>query len=206
MSLIKNAQVLSSLNETTLQYFTNLSKILNRPVAELVLESFDAIEPNDYQEWLRVIAEVAAERGDDITNQAVFADLAYEVLENDPKLDGVGASEELTNQIVNTLWHALNTQNHHSQVGNHLQNRSDVEDEETTKKPKVKQSPDAKVMEQIHGSPSLQKVYQGGVSTAQSDSKQEGKPSKSIYTPGSFRDKVWKLGYRHGLSGTSKGK
>jgi hypothetical protein len=121
-------------------------------------------------------------------------------------MDAVGASEELTNHIVNTLWHAHNTQTHHAQVGSQLQNRSDVEDEETTKKPKEKQSPDAKVMSQIHASPTLQKVYQTGVSTAQSDTKQEGKPSKSIYTPGSFRDKVWKLGYRHGVSGTSKGK
>ena len=103
MSLIKNAQLLSTLTEAEVKRYTELSVILNKPFNDIVLEGMNTIQPADYQEWLRVVSEVGQEQNIDLTNQAAFQDLAFELLDNDPKVDAIGNSEDTKNNIVNTL-------------------------------------------------------------------------------------------------------
>lgn len=68
-------------------------------------EEFSAdITPHDYQEWARVIRAEAADRGANMNNKRSFEDIAFFVLDNDPKIDMIGNDEETKRDIVNMLW------------------------------------------------------------------------------------------------------
>ena len=200
MSLIKNAQLQSTLTEAEVKRYTELSVILNKPFNDIVLEGMNTIQPADYQEWLRVVSEVGQEQNIDLTNQAAFQDLAFELLDNDPKVDAIGNSEDTKNNIVNTLWHAFNTSNY-QQKADMSNQAGQVEDEESSTKSKKKAMAPT-IMDTIHTSPTLQKVYKTGELAGNSDMKNaDQKPCKSPYATGTYRDKVWKLGHRHGCVG-----
>jgi len=73
------------------------------PYASLEQEE-QAVTPHDYQKWMRVMHEEGAARGININNKRSFEDLAFEMLDNDPKMDSIGSDERTKSNIVNILW------------------------------------------------------------------------------------------------------
>jgi hypothetical protein len=200
LSLIKEAQIRSVLSEAELNYYSTVQKELGlSSLSEAIESTENTITPLDYQDWLRVIKEHGEEMGLDLTKSGVFQDIAWEVLDNDPKIAMLGDDEDSKVHIVNTLWHTFNAMSSNEQ----LHKPRAVEDEESSdKKSKPKLHPDAKLMDTVHGSPQLQAVYKNGMSAGTKDAKNpDSRPQKSKYGSGTTRDKVWKLGYKHGAVG-----
>lgn len=199
MSLIKNAQILSTLSESQIEQFTKIQQLLGlSSIVEAVEELSTAITPHDYEEWLRIIREYGEELGADLSNVTSFEDIAWEMLDNDPKLDAIGGDEEVKRHVVNTLWHAFNTAQHHQQVSTLSSNPRAVEDEAVDKKA----SKSVEFIKHISSNPALSKVYRNGISAANAaKSNPEQKAPKSPYSSGTLRDKAWKTGFQHGSSG-----
>lgn len=197
MSLIKNAQIISTLSERDVEYYTTVQQTLGlESIVEAVEQLSSVITPHDYQEWLRLTQEIADEDDIDLSRESDFQDLAWELLDNDPKIDAIGGDETMKQHIINTLWHAYNTninqQHANSRIGS-------VEDEEVLDKNVSKH---IEMIKLITSSPKLSKVYASGVSAGQANKSGTGeKPTKSPYASGTQRDKVWKAGFQHGTSG-----
>jgi hypothetical protein len=58
----------------------------------------------DYKKWMRVIHAESKARGVNINTKRNFEDIAFEMLDNDPKMDLIGANEEAKAKLVNILW------------------------------------------------------------------------------------------------------
>lgn len=193
LKMILEAQIRSRLTPNQITRYSELAQLTGRTLVEVAQEMDGTIQPEDYQEWLRVIGEVGEEEGLDLSKRAVFYDTAFEVLDNDPKMDMIGGSEGSKLAICKTLWHAYNVAQSHNAVG---QVPPDEENEEAS----VEGNADMDLMSTVHSSVNLQKVYRNGVSVGQSDVA-DGKSTKSQYQRGTKRDKVWKLGHKHGTAG-----
>lgn len=152
------------------------------------------ITPEDYAQWLDLIKAFAEDEGADLDSPSGFQDVAFEVLDNDPKMDLYGGSEDIKQAIVNTLYHGYRAQASHSSASEVARAPRPEENEEQTS------TKGDDLMSRIYNNPVLQKVYQSAVSAGQNDAAEiDGTTkTKSKYVRGCTRDKVWKLGYSHG--------
>jgi hypothetical protein len=109
-SLIKEAQVLSTLNPSELTALKIIQQASGKTLAQLT-ESFRPT-PRDYAEWLRVIVGYAKDGNMKINTKATFSDIAGAVLENDP----ADPSAEMHAPIINKLWADFKASKHHAKV------------------------------------------------------------------------------------------
>lgn len=96
----------------------------------------EAINPKDYDEWLRQIvlhSQALSQSGMKVSlnKRSSFADIAGEVLENDPLNKVNFGDEELVNHVINTLWKKYQTTKEDIRVQKVVKAR---EDEEFTKR------------------------------------------------------------------------
>lgn len=210
LKLIREAAVLSTLTPEQKKRFTELSNVLGVPLAEVAQEFSNTVQPEDYQEWLRAIREIGEEEGLNLNSRSVFYDTAFDVLDGDPKMDMLGNNEKTKSAIVNTLYHAYKTAVEHEKVQGLRSSEEneefgvDYEDYVNGEVHAMKSEPNPMIdlTSLIHSSPELQQVYRSGVQAGQQDT---GRPrevvSKSPYMHGTKRDRVWKLGHKHGCVG-----
>lgn len=77
-----------------------------------VMESFSTdIGKDDYSKWLEAIRSEAKERNISLTKRDRFDELAFDMLDDDPKLDAADDPEEIKIKVVNALWHRYHSQN-----------------------------------------------------------------------------------------------
>lgn len=200
MSLIKTAQIISSLSESDKAFYSHYQQMLGlSSIAESVEEFSTQITPRDYEEWIRIAKEIADEQGKDLSQEDTFHDIVWEILDNDPKLTATGDDEITKAHLVTTLWHAFNTNRSHEQFSSR---QSGVEDEESSsKKVDGKVSNHVEFLSSILSNPALKKVYTAGISVGKEAlSNADKAPAKAPYVQGTLRAKVWKLGYKQGFS------
>lgn len=153
------------------------------------------ITPDDYSEWLDAIVSFAdtPQKVEKLkTSPSIFNDIAFHVLDNDPKMDLFGSDEETKSSIASALWNAYQAQIKHENISNRQPPTEENEEKVDTKGDDL--------MSQIHNSVVLQKVYNSAVAAGQNDAGNVDSKTraKSKYVRGCTRDKVWKLGYAHG--------
>lgn len=109
--LLKEAQIVSKLNQSELKVLETARVALGKASIADLVESFNPSN-EDYVEWLRVIAEEGAARDVALTRKGDFMDLAFEVLENDPK----APPYEMQEMIVNKLWNDYKAARHGARI------------------------------------------------------------------------------------------
>lgn len=139
--------------------------------------------PNDFQEWLREIRSIADERNEKLTSQTDFEDIAYDLLDNDSKLDLFkGNVEALKTQIVNRLWRQHKAErdlyNADQKWTKSLTSKRGEENEEATSPKKFE-------------NPIMDAGYQAGKQQLQS-----GEVPTCPYAVSTVRYKLWQDGYK----------
>jgi len=74
--------------------------------ASKILETVDEqITPQNYEEWLKIVDDMAEEQGLTLHSRTEFSDIVFNVLDNDSFLDMIrGNNEQVKNKIVGVLW------------------------------------------------------------------------------------------------------
>jgi len=98
LKLIKEAQLVTSISADELAALKVLQESTGKSLAQLN-EAFRP-SPEDYDAWLRVLVDEAQERGISIAKKSAFAELAGEMLENDPMMP----PPEMVDIIISKLW------------------------------------------------------------------------------------------------------
>lgn len=115
--LIREAQAIAKLG-TKAQFAKQVQQILGvQSILEAIEPAAFEITPQDYQQWLTAIIEIAAERGMNVSKKNDFTDLAHDLLDNDPKLDALGGDRMRAQQtVVSALWQAYKVNQAHTKV------------------------------------------------------------------------------------------
>jgi hypothetical protein len=131
--LLREAQALEKLGDKA-AFAKQVQQILGVASVITVMEAAPyEVTPEDYQEWLPAIIDIAAERGININKKDPFMDLSHDLLGNDPKLDMIGADQAMRRKIVSALWQMYKVNQAHGDVKTHVAGLVDKarEDEET---------------------------------------------------------------------------
>lgn len=110
LKLIKEANVLSTLDASSLTAFKELQKATGKTIAEVVAEAFTP-NPNDYRQWLRTVIGYADDEGLKL-DKNTFYDIAGATLENDPANPPVSMHAA----ILNKLWADYKASKQHAKV------------------------------------------------------------------------------------------
>lgn len=97
--LFKEAQLASKLDATELKILETARVALGKESIADLVESFTP-EPEQYQDWLRVAAEVAAENGRHWSKREFIEFMLVDVFENDP----IAPPYEMQEVIAEKLW------------------------------------------------------------------------------------------------------
>jgi hypothetical protein len=123
LKLIREANVLSTLDATALAAFKEIQKATGKAtIAEIVVEAFRP-GPRDYRKWLSTIVGYAKDGGIKINTKNTFADIAGATLENDPANPPV----EMHAAIINKLWADYGSSRQHAKVQKLAQSQEDEE-------------------------------------------------------------------------------
>ncbi|RWZ87265.1 MAG: hypothetical protein EO766_12125 [Hydrotalea sp. AMD] len=122
LELIKNATIQSKQLGNKQDMIESVAQILGTDKTKKIFESFD-IQPSDYDTWLDVINGYAQEDGINIRSKSAFQDVAFAVLDNDPK----PIDDDLKEAIVNSLWAKQKAVQSHSKVEKGLRAREEEE-------------------------------------------------------------------------------
>lgn len=136
--LIKEAQARIQLgNKITVA--EQVQKVLGNAslyeVSKLLSEDFDQSEfevtPEDYQNWLMTLIDIAQEQGVDLNRKRDFMDLLHnEILDNDPKLDALGNRMQTAERIGDALWQTYKVNKSHQALQKHVGSTIDQAREE----------------------------------------------------------------------------
>jgi hypothetical protein len=119
--LLREAQALEKLGDKA-PFAKQVQQILGVQSITDVMESAPyEITPQDYQQWLPAIIDIAAERGVNINKKVEFMDLAHDLLDNDPKMDAIGGdSAAARRKVVSALWQMFKVNQAHGEVKDHV--------------------------------------------------------------------------------------
>lgn len=135
-------------------------------------------EPSTFDEWLVTIRDMASEDNVSISNKAKFEDVAFEVLDNDSKLDEyTGDVEKAKLEIVNALWRT-----HKAEIDS-LKAKKRFTDRLN--------SPKSMEEEEMSSNDVVSAGYR-----AMKDAYENGTLPTCPYTKGTVRCKMWNMGAR----------
>lgn len=125
--MIREAQAVAALGDRLtlakqVQQMVGLESLAD--ASKLIAEQFDPsqfeIKPEYYNEWMAALQGEAEAQGVDISRKQDFMDFAHMMLENDPRVQELGADDALVQKIVSTLWTAARAAQSHAKVSQHV--------------------------------------------------------------------------------------
>lgn len=124
LKLLKEAQTVSKVG-SKINLLKDIQQVVDpaKPLNE-IKEMFDQqVTKKDYNSWLKTILMLCKQRNLRPTTRQNFVDCAFEVLDNDPKIDLFldDDVEQLKRRIVNTLWNAYRASEEHAKLKQHLE-------------------------------------------------------------------------------------
>lgn len=78
------------------------------------------LAPEDYNFWMQTIQDLADERGIKLSNVRAFHNLAYEVLDDDPRMDEFGNDETTKQHIVSALHRSMQASISHDKASEYV--------------------------------------------------------------------------------------
>lgn len=112
LELLKNASIKAKQIDGYKQdILESVTQILGVNKANKICESFD-VQSDDYDKWLEVIRGYSQDQGINISKKTQFQDVAFAVLDNDPKM----LDDSIKEAIVDTLWARQKVDKSHSRV------------------------------------------------------------------------------------------
>lgn len=143
------------------------------------------VSPADYDRWMGVVQDVAAESNVTITKKTQLADIAMSVLDNDPKIESQpGDKESLKSQIVDNMWNAFKASVGHGRLTTSVKKAREEEESGF-----IQDFRAAKGAEEEQRSAPLVKAALGGGNT-------------NPFRPGSLRFTLWNQ--MHGVAGAEE--
>ena len=111
LKLIKEANVLSTLDSKELAALTAIKHTTGKKSIAEIVESFKP-SSQDYEQWMSVIVGYAKDEGININTKSAFAEVAGAVLENDP----ASPPADMQSAIINKLWTDRKSAKHQSKI------------------------------------------------------------------------------------------
>ena len=210
-NLIKEAQMVTTLDKNQLAIAEDVKHILGRTYVYELNEMFDtSISKSDYNTWMKQIHLSAEEQSININSKSKFEDLAFAVIDDDPKMTLLGDNEKTKRAIINTLWHAHHASMGHDKVAKAAASavkskaKAEKEEEEMSMgRPSGYEDEEDGSSTSKHNSTSsaiLTSVAKDGYEAGHKDAKRvKPNSTKNPYETGSSRHKLWKEAYKHGL-------
>lgn len=123
LHMIKEAQIASTVDKSELAILETVKTALGKTSICELLESMSP-SADDYNQWLSVIVDTAAERGININKKTAFQDVAFEVFENDP----MPPEYDMQELIVNKLWTDYKGARHGARIEKVVQRQQEEEE------------------------------------------------------------------------------
>lgn len=111
-TLLKDAILESKYSTTQKQTIMKIQEAVGDKTSTYRLVEAHEVGPEDYSTWLDVVKGFAQENGINIKRKSDFEDVAFAVLENDPKM----LDQDMQEAVVNSLWAAYRAELQHAKV------------------------------------------------------------------------------------------